>query len=315
MTDSVFVTLSTFAEYDREPLRLLETSGLPFRVHGTGRRITNPELLAGARDASVIIAGAESYDAATLAHLPALRCISRCGIGVDNIDLEAARTRRIAVLNTPDQPTSAVAELTVAMMLALCRNLPRQIAEARRGEWTRLESRLLGGRRIGLIGLGRIGRRVVELLRPFGCDIRASDPAVGREIPSGVTLVGLPELLATSDIISIHAAYSTASPLVVGRDEIGAMTPGAILVNVSRGGMVDEAALHDALVSGHLAGAGLDVYAEEPYRGPLGRLESVVLTPHSATLTVETRSAMERECVTKALRFLNNELPAGDRVL
>jgi D-3-phosphoglycerate dehydrogenase len=314
MTDSVFVTLSSFAEYDREPLRLLEASGLPFRLHGTGQRITTSELLEYARAASVIIAGVEPYDAATLERLPALRCISRCGVGLDSIDLTAARARGIAVLNTPDQPTAAVAELALTMMLALCRNLPRQALHARRGEWTRLESHLLRGRRIGLIGLGRIGRRVVQLLRPFGAEIWAADPAAASGT-EGVTLVSTPHLLAGCDVISIHAAPSVALPLVIGAAEIRAMKRGAVLINLSRGDMVDEAALYDALASGHLAGAGLDVYAEEPYHGRLCGLDNVVLTPHSATFTVETRAAMEIECVSNALRFVADSLPAADRAI
>jgi D-3-phosphoglycerate dehydrogenase len=313
VSELVFVTLSTFAVHDREPMRLLEASGVPFKLHGTRKRITMPELLANGRDASVIIAGIEPYDAATLQALPVLRCISRCGVGVDSIDLAAARARGIAVLNTPDPPTAAVAELTVTMMLALCRQLPRQMVHARRGEWTRLDSRLLGGRRVGLIGLGRIGRRVAELLRPFGCEIRATDPDVAPDAVPGVTLVPLPELIRTCGIISIHAARDAASPLVLGSAEIAAMPPGAVLINVARGGMVDERALYDALVSGHLAGAGLDAYEQEPYEGPLCGLDNVILTPHSATLTVETRSAMEIECVRNALAFAHGRRATLDR--
>jgi D-3-phosphoglycerate dehydrogenase / 2-oxoglutarate reductase len=315
VSDLVFVTLSTFAVHDREPMRLLETSGVPFRVNGTGKRITTIELLEAGRDASVIIAGVEPYDAATLQALPALRCISRCGVGVDSIDLVAARACGISVLNTPDPPTAAVAELAVTMMLALCRQLPRQVLHARRGEWMRLDSRLLGGRRVGLIGLGRIGRRVASLLQPFGCEIRATDPGVAAGAVPGVALVPLPELIRACDIISIHAARDAASPLVLGAAEIAAMPPGAILINVARGGMVDERALHDALVSGHLAGAGLDAYEHEPYDGPLCELDNVILTPHSATLTVETRAAMEIECVQNALAFVRGRVASLDHRL
>lgn len=314
MTGCIFVALSTFAEHDREPLRLLERSGLPFLVHGTGKRITPAELGQRARDASVIIAGVEPYDAATLERLPALCCISRCGVGVDSIDLGAARARGIAVLNTPEQPAAAVAELAVTMMLALCRNLPRQMAHARCREWTRLESHLLGARRVGLIGLGRIGRRVATLLRPFGCEIRAADPAAAGD-PDGIRVVPLQELLVECDVISIHASPAAGSPLVLGAAEIRAMKRGAILINVSRGGMVDEGALHEALVSGHLAGAGLDVYRDEPYHGPLCDLDQVVLTPHSATLAVETRAAMERACVDNALRFVTGRIGTAEHVV
>jgi D-3-phosphoglycerate dehydrogenase len=315
MNDWIFVTLSSFAEYDREPLRMLESSGLPFQIHRTGKRITTAELVDQGRDAAVVVAGVEPYDAETIRQLPALRCISRCGVGVDSIDLEAARARGIAVLNTPDQPTAAVAELALAMMLALCRNLPRQIAHARRAEWQRLEGHLLGRLRVGLVGFGRIGRRVAELLKPFGSEIWASDPAVTSGSIAGITFVSLGRLLTDCDVVSIHAARSTEQPLAIGAAEIAGMKRGAILINLSRGGMVDEGGLHDALVSGQLAGAGLDVYADEPYRGALCGLDNVVLTPHSATLTVETRAAMERESVINALRFLRGETKADERVV
>jgi D-3-phosphoglycerate dehydrogenase / 2-oxoglutarate reductase len=313
----IFVTLSTFAEYDQEPLDMLRASGVPFKIHGSGKRITTAELIAAAPDATVVVAGVEPYDRDTLARLPHLRCISRCGVGVDAIDLEAARERGVAVVNTPDAPVAAVAELALTMMLALSRNLPRQAIAARARQWTRLEAHLLGGRRVGIIGLGRIGRRVATLVQTFGSEVWAVDPA-----PDGawcaahsVRAVPLEELLAGCDIVSIHAARSTAAPLTLGAAEMNHMRPGAILINLGRGDMVDELALHAALVSGRLSGAGLDVYAEEPYRGPLCELPNVVLTPHSATLTVETRAEMERGCVRHALDFLAGTLLPQQRVL
>ncbi len=313
----IFVTLSTFAEYDRAPLEMLHASGVAFRIHDTGRRITSAELIAGGQEALAVVAGVEPYDRATLEVLPRLRCISRCGVGVDAIDLAAARDRGIAVLNTPDSPTAAVAELALTMMLALSRNLPRQAVAARAREWRRLEAHLLGARRVGIIGLGRIGRRVAVLVRALGADVWAADPQANAAwcAEHGVQVVSLQNLLAGCDIVSIHAARSAGAPLVLGAAEIAAMRAGAILINLGRGEMVDEGALHAALVSGRLFGAGLDVYPDEPYRGPLCDLENVVLTPHAATLTVETRSDMERECVRKALAFLDGTLRPEERVV
>jgi D-3-phosphoglycerate dehydrogenase len=316
ITDSIYVTLSTFAGYDTAPLDRLRASGVAFSLNTTGKRVTPAQLIAEARGASVVIAGVESYDAATLEQLPALRCISRCGVGVDAIDRSAARARGIAVLNTPDVPTQAVAELTVAMMLALSRQLPRQSELVRRREWTRIEAHLLSGRTVGLIGFGRIGRRVSELLAPFGVRLLAADPLAdpGLAAQHGVRIVPLHTLLASADIVSIHASSSGDAKLALGEAELAGMKKGAVLVNVARGSMVDEPALVRALTSGHLAGAALDVYPQEPYAGPLCDLPNVVLTPHSATLTVETRVAMELECVDKALRFVAGRLEPGEAV-
>ena len=313
-TDSIYVTLSTFAEYDASPLNRLRQSGVPFTLNTTGKRVTPAQLLDEGRSATVLIAGVESYDAATLARLPALRCISRCGVGVDAIDLPAARERGITVLNTPDVPTQAVAELTLAMILGLSRQLVRHSSLVQKRQWNRLEAHLVSGRTIGLIGLGRIGRRVAELLAPFKVRLLASDPVFSGSAPRGVELVPLDQLLAQSDVVSIHAAASPAFRLMLGDPEFGAMKRGGLLVNVARGTMVDEEALRRALENGRLAGAALDVYAQEPYSGPLCDLPNVILTPHCATLTVETRVAMELECVDKALRFIGNRLQPGEAV-
>jgi D-3-phosphoglycerate dehydrogenase len=313
----IFVTLSTFAEYDQTPLRLLRESGVPFKVHDTGKRITTAELIAGAPGVTAVIAGVEPYDRATLDQMPDLRCISRCGVGVDAVDLSAARDKGITVVNTPDPPTNAVAELALSMMLALSRNLPRQSVAARAQQWARLEAHLLGARRVGIIGLGRIGRRVAQLVRAFGSEVWAVDPAADAAWCAAhqVRVVTLDVLLAECDIVSIHAAKSAGDPLRIDRSRLAAMKAGAILINLGRGEMVDETALCEALSSGHLFGAGLDVYASEPYSGPLCGFDNVVLTPHAATLTVETRSAMERECVEKALAVLAGTLPASARVV
>jgi len=316
-TPKIFITLSTFAEYDAAPLDMLKDSGFQFRINPSRRRITASELFDLGRAATVLIAGVEIYDAEVFEQLPSLKCLSRCGAGVDNIDLVAARKRGIAVLNTPTVPTEAVAELTLTMVLALCRSLPRQIRHAHRREWTRLEAHLLSGKRVGLVGLGRIGRRVAELLAPFKTTICASDPSADSKWAeeNGVTILPFADLIATSDVVSLHAAKSVQQPLLIGRAEFGVMKRGALFLNLARGGLVDLEALYDALKSGHLGGAGLDVYPEEPYQGPLCELENVVLTPHSATLTVETRVAMEVECVDKAIRFLRGEIRPGEGVV
>lgn len=305
--DLIFVALSTFAERDPRPLEALKESGRPFRIHRTGKRITPPELIRDAPDAAVVIAGVEPYDADTLGKLSSLRAIVRAGVGTDAIDHAAAKARGVAIFNTPDVPTIAVGELALTMFLALSRNLRPQANCMGARRWNRLESHLIHGRTVGLIGFGRIGRRVAELLRPFGARVLAADPYAEQPAAEalGVGLVPLERLLRESDIVSVHAAKSEGRPLKIGAAELAVMKRGAIVVNLARGGMVDETALVDALRSGHLAGAGLDVFSQEPYDGTLCEFENVILTPHNATSTVETRAAMELECVEKAVRFLN----------
>jgi D-3-phosphoglycerate dehydrogenase / 2-oxoglutarate reductase len=316
LSELILVSLSTFAAVDKRPLSMLEESGYPFRLHETGKRITPPELIRLGSDATVIVAGVEPYDAQTLTQLPALRCISRCGVGVDAIDLPMTRDRGIVVTNTPAVPTQAVAELALAMFLALSRNLRPQANSMAARRWERLSSHLLSGRTVGLIGLGRIGRRVAELCRVFGCRVIAHDPYGDSEEAKrlGVELVGKQELLVRSDIVSLHAASGGAEKVLIGAAELRSMKPGSVLVNLARGEMVDETALVDVLEARHLAGAGLDVYGEEPYAGPLCDFDQVILTPHSATGTLETRSAMETQCVENALDFLSDSVNPERRI-
>lgn len=306
--------MSAFCEHDRSPLEALEASGIPFTIHSTGKRITREELLRDAADASVIVAGVEPYDAGLLASLKELECISRCGVGVDAIDLTAAKERNITVLNTPDVPTQAVAELAVALYFSLSRNLRRQSNSMGEKKWERLETHLVSGKTIGLIGFGRIGRRITELCRPFGINFLVNDPYIDQAMPEGVTMVSKEELLSRSDIVSIHASKKGNELILDGKD-IDAMKKGAILVNLSRGGMIDEQALCEALKSKKLFGAGLDVFGSEPYSGPLCELDNVILTPHSATMAMETRVAMEMECVDKAIRFLKGSIAPNEKVI
>ncbi|MCE9619636.1 MAG: phosphoglycerate dehydrogenase [Planctomycetes bacterium] len=310
MSDLIFVALSTFAEHDAAPLRLLEASGRPLRIHKSGKRITTAELLRDGADAAVIVAGVEPYDAATLEKLPALKCISRCGVGVDAIDLPAARNRGIAVANTPTIPVQAVAELALAMFLSLSRSLRPQGKLMSERKWQKLTGHLLGGRTVGLIGFGRIGQKVAALCKAFEANVLVHDPMANAAAAKslGVTLVEKSRLLSESDIVSLHASKSAGHSVIIGAAELKQLRPGSVLVNLARGDMVDEAALVEALKSGHIAGAGLDVFGAEPYAGPLCDFDQVILTPHTATLTYETRSAMETQCVQNAIDFLNGKL-------
>lgn len=317
MNNLIYVALSSFAVDDRRPLDLLEASGHPFRIHSTGKRITPAELLRDGSDAAVILAGVEPYSSETLAQLPVLRCISRCGVGVDAIDLDAARQRGVTVANTPGIPTDAVAELALALFLTLGRNLHLQANLMRARRWERVTAHLLSGRTIGLIGLGHIGQRVAQLCIAFKARVLAYDPlakaVAARDL--GVSLVTKEQLLREADIVSLHASKSAAQSVLIGAAELAVMKRGAILVNLARGEMVDEAALVDALNSGQLSGAGLDVFGAEPYKGPLCDFEQVLLTPHSATNTIETRSTMELQCVENALQFLDGKLPGERHVI
>jgi D-3-phosphoglycerate dehydrogenase len=184
-------------------------------------------------------------------------------------------------------------------------------------KWEKLSAHLLGAQTVGLIGFGRIGQRVAELVKAFGARVLVFDPYANKELATkfNVLFVSLEDLIKEADIVSIHASNTAEHPVFLGATEINRMKNGAALVNLARGGMVDETALIEALISGKLSGAGLDVFGEEPYSGPLCDFEQVILTPHSATLTLETRSEMERQCVENAIAFLDGKLDPGRKVI
>jgi D-3-phosphoglycerate dehydrogenase len=300
---TVGLSVSSFGAAGEEPLERLRAAGARVLPNPHGRKLTADEVVELLADADGTIAGTEPLDAAVLERLPNLRAISRVGIGLDNVDLEAAERLGVRVFNTPDAVTDAAAELTVAGLLTLIRHVAFMDSELRAGRWTRQMGSLLRHKTVGIVGLGRIGRRVARLLSGFEPELLGYDPVADADHASeaGVRLVPLDELLAASHVVTLHA---TASATLVGKRELDLMRPGTLLVNVARGGLVDEDALHSALANEQLGGAYLDVFAEEPYEGPLSELGNVVLTPHAGSFAREARALMETEAVENLLGFL-----------
>ncbi len=223
-----------------------------------------------------------------------LKVIGRAGVGVDNVDLEAATERGIAVLNVPDGNVIAACEHTFALMLALARQIPDAVKSLREGRWERQKflGRELYRKVLGIVGLGRIGSEVARRARAFGMEVLAYDPFVSpaRAQKLGVEVVGWEELLSRADFLTLHVPLTPQTRSLIGRAELRRMKKGAFLINTSRGGVVDEAALFEALSSGHLGGAALDVFEREPPGDhPLFRLPHFVATPHLGASTVEAQ--------------------------
>ena len=311
MNEKIFVALSTFAEYGEEPLKLLEQSGIDYSLNELGRRLVREEIVGLGKGATGIIAGVEPYDASVLELLPELKCISRCGVGIDNIDLDLAQAKGIIIRNTPDVVIRPVVELTIAMIFDLMRKLSLHTGRFWRKEWKKSAGNLLAGKTVGILGLGRIGRSVSETLLKLDAEVIGTDinPDMAWAKKYGVRVVSLEELLAESDILSLHLSVISENPFILGREEISLMKEGAWLVNVSRGNLVDDIALSEVLKAGKLSGAAMDVFPEEPYGGLLCELDNVVLTPHVATLTKESRVQMETEAVQNLLSYLLNPSP------
>jgi glyoxylate reductase len=235
-----------------------------------------------------------------------LQVVANFGVGHDNVDLEAARARGVRVTNTPDVLTNATAELAVALMLATARRVAAADASVRRGEWQgfapeRLLGRELSGAVVGLVGRGRIARRVGELLSGFGVRLLSTSRSGGP---------GLDEVLAEADFVSVHVPLTPQTRHLVDARALARMRRGAILVNTSRGAVVDTPALVDALRSGPLGGAGLDVYEDEPHvPEALRELSNTVLLPHVGSATGTTRDAMARLCAENVIAVLEGREP------
>ena len=302
----ILVTLSTFGEYSSEPIQILKQSGFSFELNKSSRRMLPKEVIEVGHDCIGLIAGVEKYSAETLLQMSSLRCISRCGAGIDNVDLEVAKRLGISILNTPDEPTTAVAELTLTMILSLLRRMPEVNALMHSGKWQRVTGNLLSGKVVGIIGLGRIGKRVAELVLTFGSKVIGSDlyPDMAWTQAQAVEIVERPELFKRADIVTNHASSVSGHQFILGEEVFSMMKPGSWFINMARGDMIDDNALSNAIKSGHISGAGLDVYPDEPYTGVLCDNDRVMLSPHQATLTIETRNAME----TRAVENLVNHL-------
>jgi glyoxylate reductase len=258
-------------------------------------------------------------DDALLAGAPGLRVVANCAVGYDNIDVAAAARRGIVVTNTPDVLTDATADLTLALMLAAARRLPEGGALLRSGNWRGWEPELLpaldlDGAQLGIIGLGRIGRAVARRARGFGMRIAYAQPRPAPpEIETALDATRLPldELIAGSDIVSLHCPLGPATRHLMNASRIAAMKPRAVLVNTSRGAIVDETALAAALSRGHLLGVGLDVFEDEPRVHPdLVASGRAVLMPHLGSATVGTRIAMAELAAQSIADVLAGRRPA-----
>jgi len=296
----IAITTTSFGKDDKRSLEIIRTKIYETVLNPHGRKLKKDEIVELCKDVIGIIAGTEALDAEILGRLPNLKVISRCGTGLDNVDKDAAKKLGIKVFNTPDAPTLAVAELTIGLILNLLRRVNEMDAVIRDGKWEKLTGNLLSGKTVGIIGFGRIGRKVGELLKCMGCEIKYYD-IEDYEVEMGVDRVEIKELLRTSDIISIHVSSSAR---IIGRKELGMMKKGSWLINVSRGGVVDEEALYHALKEGLLAGAALDVFEREPYKGNLKELDNVILTPHVGSYAKEARIKMEIEAAKNLLKGL-----------
>jgi D-3-phosphoglycerate dehydrogenase / 2-oxoglutarate reductase len=302
----VLITPVPFVRVD-----LLERAGMQCRTNPMGRRLTGRELIEMIPGTSILIASTEPITAEAMDASPELRLITRVGIGLDNVDLIAARKRNIAVSYTPNAPSPAVAELTIGLMIDLLRGISRADRLMHSRQWNRLLGRRLDGLTVGVIGVGRIGRRVIQILRSGfpSVTILANDLIPDHDFGQKwkVEWGDKDDLYSRSDIITIHVPLTRQTRNLIGEREIERMKPSSFVVNTSRGGIINESALAVALTSGRLQGAAIDVFEDEPYAGSLTSVENCILTCHMGSMSEDSRDAMELEAVEDVLRFARGE--------
>ena len=299
----VLITTSSFSLGNFAQAKSLHDAGISLEMNPHGRRLSEDEVAElVATDVIAILAGLEPLTDRVLSNAKSLRVIARCGTGLDSVDLQAASRLGIDVFNTPDAPTQAVAELTIAHMLNSLRHISTTDSNMRSGKWTPTMGSLLATKTVGLIGVGRIGSAVAKLAQAFGSRVIGFDPVVSSH--NSVELLSLDEVLNQADIVSLHVPINDQTHHIVNASAISRMKPGSIVVNVSRGGLIDESALHDALKSQHLSGAALDCFEDEPYSGPLLQIPGVHVTAHMGSYARETRDLMEVEASTNLVNGL-----------
>lgn len=306
----VVVTTAPFGDPDPRPRKCLEEAGVKYSVNPFGRKLSEDELKDMLEDAEVVIAGTERISRETIEGANRLKLICRVGIGLDSVDLSAAREKGIMVTYTPEAPSAAVAELTVGLMINLLRSIHISNNELHHGAWERYFGTRLGSSVVGIIGAGRIGTRVLKHLSGFECrGLLVNDLILDDSLRDSLSFeyAEKEEIYRSADLISLHLPLTSATRNLIDREELSMMKRSAFLINTSRGGIINEASLVEALRKGCLAGAAIDTFEQEPYDGPFSQMPNCLLTAHMGSMAYDCRVRMEIEATEEAVRFLRGE--------
>lgn len=303
----ILITSTSFFKAGPVPLQQLKEFNCEIIENPYGRPLKEDELIPLLVDVDGVIAGLDEFGEKVLKSSNRLKVISRYGVGIDNIDMEAAKRLGIFVINTPDVNTQAVADLTFGLILSVSRKIPQSHQSTRKGRWERFIGREVYGKRLGIIGLGRIGKAVANRAKGFGMEIIAYDVQRDESFAEtlGIKFLPLDDLLMEADFVTLHCGLNPQTKGLIGPRELGLMKETAYLINTARGELVDERALYEALKEGKIAGAGLDVYEQEPpLESSLLCLENAVTTGHIAAYTDEAIKEMALASVKNLLSAL-----------
>ncbi|MDR2869736.1 MAG: phosphoglycerate dehydrogenase [Deferribacteraceae bacterium] len=307
----ILVTATSFNPKNNTPaLARLSEFADEIIFNPMGRPLTEDELIPLLADCDGYIAGLDFITDKVLAACGKLKVISRYGVGVDRVDLEAAKACGIKVCNTPGANLHAVADLAFSLILSVARRIPTLDSKTRAGQWPRSMGTEVYGKTIGILGLGSIGKAVAKRAQGFDMAVMAYDPYINEQYTkdNNITAASLDEVLRQANIISLHLPYNDETKNILNREAMQTMKQGAIIVNTARGGLIDEAAAYELLESGHLGGLGLDVYEKEPpSQSPLFGLPNTVLLPHTASHTLEAVENMSNMSVQNLIDVLSGK--------
>ena len=303
----VLITTVPFGDKNRLPLEMLEEANIEYLINPLKTKLNENQLIDLVSDFDVIIAGTEPITSRVMDHATNLKMISRVGIGLDSVDLQAAKERGIEVSHTADAPAPAVAEFTLGLMLSLLRSVHVSNTRMHDGHWERFFGRRLAEVTIGIIGVGRIGSRVLNRTKGFGSPkILVNDVMLNLKLDREFKLewTSKERIYAESDVISLHVPLTNHTNNMIRKKQLLSMKSDAIIINSARGGIINEQDLYEVMQSGHLSGAAIDVFEQEPYNGPLKEIQRCLLTAHMGSMSIDCRVRMEIEATEEAICFL-----------
>lgn len=302
----VLITTIPFGNPDPKPLKMLEDAEIEYTINPYNKKITEKDLIEIIADYDGLIAGTERISKNVMGIASNLKIIARVGVGTDNVDLNYAKDNNIMVSYTPDAPGPAIAELTIGFMYSLLRSTHTANLLIRRGKWQRSIGRSFSEMTIGIIGAGRVGSKVIELISKIGCSKLLVCDIHHNEIlrdQHGFEWATKEKIFTEADIISFHVPLTGDAKGMVKRDQLLSMKKDVLIINTARGGIIDEDDLYEVMKSGHIGGAAIDVYDQEPYEGSLMDIDRCLLTPHIGSASRECRAKMEMEATEEIIRF------------
>ncbi len=311
----ILISTYPFGKAGEKPVDILDATGWNIRYNSLGRRLKGDEVLEMIGDANGVIAGTEPYTREVIKNAINLEVISRVGVGLDSVDFQACQDYGVKLTFTPEAPACGVADLAVAQIINLLRGIIISDKSVRSGIWNRYMGSLVAEKRIGIMGLGRIGKRVLQRLKSFDTgEIYAHDidEKEGFDGVNGVKWLSKKELFEMCDLVTIHIPMNKRNYHCVGMKEMASMKEGSFIVNTSRGPIINEDDLVAMLHNKHLGGAALDVFEKEPYSGPLIQFDNVILTAHIGASATRSRWLMELGAAEDCVRVLKGEKPKNE---